>query len=134
MAYFHRGGADKTDSRRLPPPEAPGIDEQGKEGIAGQFHEPVVTDLGGKKAAQVEAEITLVIPLEATVAAEAEQQDNSHYLTQGQAARRKPRILLGSGQTMGLAIGFKGLTKVIDIAIDSGYSIFVHKKPLPFPV
>jgi hypothetical protein len=33
-----------------------------------------------------------------------------------------------------LAIAFKSLTKVIDIAIDAGYSIFVHKKPLPFPV
>jgi hypothetical protein len=29
-----------------------------------------------------------------------------------------------------LAIAFKSLTKVIDIAIDA----FVHKNPLPFPV
>jgi hypothetical protein len=132
MAYFHRGGVDKTDPRRLPPPEKLGIDEQGKQGAAGQFHEPVVTDPGGKKA--VEAKATLVIPLEATVTAEVEQEDNGHYLAQGQAARRKPRVLLGPGQAMGFAIGFKSLAKVIDIAIDSGYSIFIHKKPLPFSV
>jgi hypothetical protein len=40
---------------------------------------------------------------------------------------RKPKVLFGLRQAMGLTIGFRSLTKVIDIAIDSGYSVFVHK-------
>jgi hypothetical protein len=78
MAYFQGDGVGKTDPGRLPPPEAPGIDEQGEEGIAGQFHEPVVTGRGGEKAA--EAEVTLVIPFKTAVTAEEKQQDNGHYL------------------------------------------------------
>jgi hypothetical protein len=35
---------------------------------------------------------------------------------------------------MGLAISFKRLVKIIGIAIDAGYTIFVHKKALLFPV
>jgi hypothetical protein len=77
-----------------------------------------------------EAEAALVIPFETAVAAEVEQEANSHYLACGQAAGRKPGSFFASWQAM----GFKSLAKVIDIAIDSGYSIFVHKKPLPFPV
>jgi hypothetical protein len=44
MACFQRGGVNKTDPRRLSPPEILGVDEQGEKGAAGQFHEPVVTD------------------------------------------------------------------------------------------
>jgi hypothetical protein len=71
MAYFQGGGVDKTDSPGLPPPEALGIDEQGKEGIAGQFYKPVVTDRSREKAVEVEA--ALVIPFETAVTAEVEQ-------------------------------------------------------------
>jgi hypothetical protein len=73
MTYFQGGGVDKTDPPGLPPPEALGIDEQGEEGIAGQFHEPVVTDRGGEKAAEMEA--ALVIPFETAVTAEVEQEE-----------------------------------------------------------
>jgi hypothetical protein len=90
MAHFKRGRIDKTDSRRFSPPEKLGIDKQGDEGATGQFHKPVVTDRSGEKAAEMKAEVTLVIPFETAITAEVEQQDNGHYLTQGQAARRKP--------------------------------------------
>jgi hypothetical protein len=81
MAYVQGGGVDKTDSRRLPLPEKLGIDELGEESVTGQFHEPVVTDRSGKKTAQVEADVALVIAFEAAAAVELEQQDNGHYLT-----------------------------------------------------
>jgi hypothetical protein len=42
--------------------------------------------------------------------------------------------IIGPGQAMGFSIAFKSRAKIIDIAINSGYTIFVHKKPLPFPV
>jgi hypothetical protein len=134
MAYFKGSGVNKTDPGGLPPPEKLGIDEQGDEGAAGQFHEPVITNRSRKIVEQMETNVTLVIPVETAVAAEVEQQDDSHHLTQGQAACRKPGFFSFPWQTMGLTIGFKRLTKVIDIAIDSGYTSFVHKKPLPFPV
>jgi hypothetical protein len=63
-----------------------------------------------------------------------EQQHDGHYLAYGLAAGRKPCSFFVPWQAMGLASGIKGLTKVIDITVDSGYSIFFHKKPLPFPV
>jgi hypothetical protein len=69
----------------------------------------------------VQTEAALVIPFETAATAEVEQQDNGHYLIQGQTARRKPGSFFVPWQTMGLAIGFKSLTKVIDITIDSGY-------------
>jgi hypothetical protein len=47
MAYFRGGEVNKTDPRRLPSPEALGIEEQGTDG---QFHEPVVTDLRWEKS------------------------------------------------------------------------------------
>jgi hypothetical protein len=93
MARFKGIGADNTDPRRLPPSEKPGIDGQGDEGAAGQFHEPVAPDRSGKQAAGVE------------------QRDNGRRLAQGQAAGRKPWVLFGSGQTMGFATAFKSLKK-----------------------
>jgi hypothetical protein len=41
-----------------------GIDEQGEEGATSQFLELVVTDRSGKKAAEVEVDVALVIPCE----------------------------------------------------------------------
>jgi hypothetical protein len=53
MAYFKGCGVDKTDPPRLPTPENLSIDEQGKEGATGQFHEPVITDQGRKIPAKL---------------------------------------------------------------------------------
>jgi hypothetical protein len=72
MAYSQRGGVDKTDCRRLSPPEKLGIDEQREEGVPGQFHEPVVTDRSGKIGAKLRADATLIVPFEAAVAADVE--------------------------------------------------------------
>jgi hypothetical protein len=47
----------------LTPPEILGIDEQGKEDSPAQFHEPVVTDQGGKISAKLDADAPQVILL-----------------------------------------------------------------------
>jgi hypothetical protein len=70
----------KLTPRYFPPPEKLGIDEQGKEGATGQFHEPVVPDQGRKIPGKLKADAPQVIPFETTVAAEREQQDDGHHL------------------------------------------------------
>jgi hypothetical protein len=59
---------------------------------------------------------------------------NSHHLAEGQAALGKPHSADIGRQQMGFTITLKPGTEVIDITKNPGYSIIVHKKPLPFPV
>lgn len=51
-----------------------------------------VTDRSGEKAAEMKAEVTRVIPFETAIAAQVEQQNNGHYLTQGQTAEPEARL------------------------------------------
>jgi hypothetical protein len=59
---------------------------------------------------------------------------DSHYLAEGQTAVGKPRSTSTGWQQMGFAIALKPGTEVIDIAKNPGYTVVIHKKPLPFPV
>ena len=68
MAYLQGGRVDKTDTRRLSPPESLSIQQKGEQGAAHQFHKPAVTDRRGEILPQVNADMPLVIPLEAAAA------------------------------------------------------------------
>jgi hypothetical protein len=45
------------------------IYEQRKKGTTGQFHEPVVTDKGGKIPAELRADTALIVPFKTAIAA-----------------------------------------------------------------
>jgi hypothetical protein len=58
-------------------------------------------------------------------------------MSKEQRAKSKEKWGLESGalrlrHQAAFAVALKGRAKVIDIAIDSGYTILVHKKSLPF--
>jgi hypothetical protein len=57
-----------------------------------------------------------------------------HNFAERQAAPEKPRFAGICRQQTAFTVTLKPATEVTGITKNSGYTIVIHKKPLPFPV
>jgi hypothetical protein len=76
----------------------------------------------------------MTIPFETPVSTEVNQYHDGHNFVEGKAAPGKPRPAGICRRQTAFTVTLKPGTEVTGITKNSGYTVVIHKKPLPFPV